>query len=69
MKFEVQHWLIFALIGFVAFILAVLAFVPIPEGNRDMFIQSGGAIIGILTLVAGYYWGKSRNTPGEGNEK
>ncbi|EGF93761.1 putative membrane protein [Asticcacaulis biprosthecium C19] len=57
--------LIFALIGFVAFILGVLAFVPIPEGNRDMFIQAGAAIIGILTLVAGYYWGKSRPSQGD----
>ena len=67
MKLEVQHVLIFALIGFVAFILAILAFVPIPAGNQDMFIQAGAAIIGILTLVAGYYWGKSRN-PTDGDK-
>lgn len=68
MKLEVQHWLIMALIGFIAFNQAVLAFVPIPEANQDMFLQSGSAIMSILTLVAGYYWGKSRSGPEEAQQ-
>lgn len=59
MKVEVRHILIYALIAFTAFILAVLAFVPIPEGNRDMFIQTGASIIAGLSVVTSYYWGKT----------
>lgn len=59
MKFDVQHIIIAVVLFFWGFYGVTLAFVPIPEANKDMFIGWGTAIGGIATLVAGYYWGQS----------
>lgn len=59
MNLDVQHIMIFVILILWAAYGAILAFVPIPEPNRDMFIGWGTAVGGVIVLVAGYYWGQS----------
>ena len=67
MKINVQHIIIFVILAYWGFYGVSLAFVPIPEPNRDMFIGWGTALGGIGSLVAGYYWGQS-STRNAGND-
>ena len=59
MKIDVQHIVIAVLLVYWGFYGGALAFVAIPDGNRDMFIGWGGGVGSVIHLIAGYYWGQS----------
>jgi len=55
-KIKARSYLaVLALAGFILS-LGTLAFVPIPEGNRELFSAAMGGLNILLGALAGYYW-------------
>lgn len=64
-KIKARSWLAFmALAGFILS-LGTLAYVPIPDGNRELFSAAMGGLNILLGALAGYYWPRGNPPPVE----
>lgn len=60
---KARSWLAFVALGGFILSLGTLAFVPIPDGNRELFSAAMGGLNILLGGIAGYYWPRDSRPP------
>jgi hypothetical protein len=59
---DVRNIIAVLYIVLVLFFIYVLAFVPIPEANKDLVNVLGGTVIGGSGMILSFYFGASKAT-------